>query len=69
MTERREQFLVGERPDDVALYLSEAFVDDQPDDLAVRELLGRRFGDRYSRAVGAARPDQFGLDGRDAGVV
>ena len=28
MTERREQFLAGERPDDVALYLSEAFLDD-----------------------------------------
>lgn len=28
MTERREQFLAGERPDDVALYLSESFVDD-----------------------------------------
>jgi len=28
MTERREQFLSGERPDDVALFLSESFVDD-----------------------------------------
>lgn len=28
MTERRERFLAGERPDDVALYLSDSFVDD-----------------------------------------
>jgi len=28
MTERREAFLAGERPDDVALYLSDSFVDD-----------------------------------------
>jgi hypothetical protein len=28
MTERREQFLAGDRPDDVALYLSSSFVDD-----------------------------------------
>jgi hypothetical protein len=28
MSERREQFLAGDRPDDVALFLSSAFLDD-----------------------------------------
>lgn len=33
MTDRREQFLSGDRPDDVAFFLSESFVDD-PETLA-----------------------------------